>query len=160
MNETTQNKNITTVLGHYIQPAFLVCALVLAIAGSAMSIAIKSFGVYLEKEPLPLVKSFDLLDENGLANYKILSKDKIQNEEVIQSLGTRDYIQWQLEDTQADSTSPTRYCLLFISYYENADQIPHVPEECYTGGGYQKLASEAVRFSILRQPADESVDVP
>ena len=160
MNETAHNKNTATVLGHYVQPAFLLCVLVLAIAGSGMSVAIKSFGVYLEKEPLPLAKSFELLDENGLAHYRIVRKDKIQNEEVVQSLGTTDYIQWHLEDTQADPTSPTRYCLLFITYYENADRVPHVPEACYTGGGHQMLASEAIKFPILRQPTGETVDLP
>ena len=38
----------------YMQPAFLICTAVLAMSGSGMAIAIKSFGVYLKKEPLPL----------------------------------------------------------------------------------------------------------
>ena len=40
----------------YAQPAFLICIALLAIAGGGMSLAIKSFGVYLEKEPLPIKK--------------------------------------------------------------------------------------------------------
>lgn len=47
----------------YLRPAFLICAAVLAITASGMSIAIKSFGIYLKKEPLSLRKSLDLLDE-------------------------------------------------------------------------------------------------
>ena len=53
----------------YMRPAFLICAVLLAMAGSGMSFAIKTFGVYLKKEPLPLRKPLDLLDENGLASY-------------------------------------------------------------------------------------------
>ena len=141
----------------YLQPAFLICAAVLAIAGSGMSIAIKSFGVYLKKEPLPLRKSLDLLDENGLAPYKVVSKDKIENEEIVKALGTEDYIQWTLEDTDAAADSAMRYCLLFITYYELPDRVPHVPEECYTGGGYQKLTSDSVTFEINKDGIEEKI---
>ena len=132
----------------YLQPAFLICAALLAIAGSGMSIAIKSFGVYLKKEPLPLKKSLDLLDENGLAHYRVVSKSKIKSAEVIESLGTKDYIQWTLEDIDAAADSPVRFCSLFITYYEIPDIVVHVPEECYTGGGQQQLASDKVTFHV------------
>ncbi len=132
----------------YLQPAFLICAAVLAIAGSGMSIAIKSFGVYLKKEPFPLKKSLDLLDENGLGPYNVISKEKIENEDIIKELGTEDYIEWNLEDSQAAANSAVRYCTLFITYYELPDRVPHVPEECYTGGGYQKLSSDSITLEI------------
>jgi hypothetical protein len=132
----------------YMQPAFLICVTVLAIAGSGMSIAVKRFGVYIKKEPLPLKKTLDLLDEKGLAPYKVLSKGKIENEDTLKSLGTQDYIQWVLEDTEAAADSTIRKCLLFITYYRLPDRVPHVPEECYTGGGYQRLASDSVTFEV------------
>ena len=132
----------------YGQPAFLVCVLVLAIAGSGMSIAIKAFGIYLKKEPLPLKKSLDLLDEKGLGPYRVAAKQKIENKEIIKELGTEDYIQWILEDTEAAVRSSVRRVMLFITYYRLPDRVPHVPEECYTGGGYQKLTSDSVTFEI------------
>lgn len=132
----------------YFQPAFLICAAVLATAGIGMSIAIEHFEIYLAKEPLPLKKSLDLLDENTLGTYKVVSKSKIQNEEIVKNLGTEDYIQWGLEDLDAPTNSSVRRCLLFITYYELPDRVPHVPEECYTGSGYQKLTSEAIVFDI------------
>ena len=134
----------------YFQPAFLICAAVLATAGIGMSIAIERFQIYLAKEPLPLKKSLALLDENGLGSYKVVSKIKIENEEVIKSLGTEDYIQWVLEDSEVGPQSYVRRCLLFITYYGLPDQVPHVPEECYIGGGYQKFGSEVVVFEINR----------
>ena len=81
-----------------MQPAFLICAAVLAIAAGGMPIAIKSFGLYLKKEPLPLKKSLDFLDENDLAPYRVIAKEKIKNEEVVKSLGTEYYIQWKDQD--------------------------------------------------------------
>lgn len=141
----------------YLQPAFLICAVTLAVAGGGMSIAIKSFGVYLEKQPLPLKKSLDLLDENGLAPYKVISKKKIENEEIVKGLGTKNYIQWVLEDLDVAADSVIRRCLLFITYYELPDVVVHVPEECYTGGGYRRIASENVTFEINKAGSEEKI---
>jgi hypothetical protein len=140
-----------TYIKYYMQPAFLICVMTLAVAGGTMSVAIKSFGVYLKKEPCPLKKPLDLLDEKGLASYKVISKEKISSEDVIDSLGTRDYIQWVLEDLDAPANSAVRYCSLFITYYELPDRVPHVPEECYMGSGFQRLASDSVTFELGTQ---------
>ena len=133
----------------YMQPAFLICAAVLVTAGSGMSIAVKRFGVYLKKEPLPLKKSLDLLDENALAPYKVVNKRKIENEQIVKELGTEDYIEWILEDPDAAADSPVRKCSLFITYYEIADKrVTHVPDECYIGVGFQRFAIDGVTFKI------------
>jgi len=130
-------------MGHnmrvYFQPAFLICVAVLATS----ELVIKPIlGVAIpDKEPLPLKKPLDLLDEEDLSPYKVISKTKIGNEEIVKELGTQDYIQWVLEDTDVSSDSAVRKLLLFITYYELPDKVPHVPEECYTGGGFQRMAS-------------------
>jgi hypothetical protein len=133
----------------YLQPAFLLCVLILVAAGSSMSIAIKSFGVYLKKEPLPIKKSLEFLDECDLAPYRVvLPKLKIENEEVLAALGTEDYIQWIVEDTEASADSAVKMFMLFVTYYQLPDRVPHVPEECYAGGGYQKLASDSITLEV------------
>ena len=135
----------------YFQPAFLICAVVLATACAGMSFVIERLGVYMENDPFPLKKSLEFLDENGLAPYKVIHKRVIKNKEVIESLGTTDYIEWTLEDTDPDSDIPK--CFLFITYYDLPDRIPHVPEECYSGGGYQKLLSDSLEFLLPIDPA-------
>ena len=142
MRETRNNMRV------YLQPAFLICAAVLATAGAGMSVAVKSFGVYLKKEPLPLKKSLELLDENDLAPYEVISKHKIENEEIVKALGTDDYIQWVLEDRDAAVSSPVKKFMLFITYYRLPDRVPHVPEECYAGGGFQRLVFDGVTLEI------------
>ncbi len=132
----------------YFQPAFMICVIILFISAAGMSLAIESFGMYLQKEPLPLKKSLELLDQNGLGHYKIVAKDKIENKDIIKSLGTEDYIQWVLEDPDVPPDSPVSQCLLFITYYSLPDRVPHVPEECYTGSGYQKLSSETLPLEL------------
>lgn len=142
----------------YFQPAFVICAVVLAIAGGGMSIAIKSFGVYLKKTPLLLKKSLDLLDEGTLASYKVMRKGKIENEQIIKELGTEDYIQWVLEDADAAADSAVRKCSLFITYYKLPDpRVVHVPDECYMGVGYQRLASDGVTFKINKDGSEQNI---
>ena len=141
----------------YLQPAFLICAAVLAIAGGGMSITIKSMGLILTKDPLPLNKSLDLLDEKDLGPYKVVLKEKIKNEEIVKSLGTEDYIQWILEDSDASADSAVRQCSLFITYYELPDRVPHVPEECYMGSGYQRLTSDSVTFKINKPGFEKKI---
>lgn len=62
--------------------------------------------------------------------------------------GTRDYIQWVLEDPRRPASDPTRRALLFVTYYALPDRIPHVPEECYLGSGFQSLAADTVTLTI------------
>jgi len=132
----------------YLQPAFVICVLVLAIAGGGMSFAMKELGVVFEKEPLPLKKSLQLLDQANLNPYVVVSKEEITDADTLKALGTEDYIQWVIQDTELAVGSPVREYLLFITYYQLPDRVPHVPEECWTGGGYQKLGSDPVMLEI------------
>ena len=147
-------------VGVYLQPAFVICVLVLAVTGAGMSIAMRNMGMILKKEPLPLKKSLEFLDETDLSPYRVVPpKLTITNDDILKALGTKDYIQWILEDTEQARTSPVKKCLLFITYYPLPDRVPHVPEECWTGGGYQRLRSEDVRLNINNM-TDFEVNIP
>ncbi len=104
-----------------------------------------------------LKKPFDLLNENDLVPYKVIQKSMVENAEIIKSLGTEDYLQWTLEDTSVPKASPVRICSVFITYYGLSDKIPHVPEECYIGGGYQQELSDSVVFKINKVSGVEEI---
>ena len=106
---------------------------------------------------MPLKKALDLIDEKALAPYTVISKQEITNDEVLESLGTKDYIQWILEDSEAAADSTVKKCSLFITYYGISDRVPHVPEECYTGGGHQRLTSDSVTLDINKGGAKEQI---
>jgi hypothetical protein len=142
MNRTSDNQRA------YLQPAFLICAVVLGLAGAGMSVAKKQLGLYLKKEPLPLKKPLSSMDEAKLAPYRVVARRSIDDPEILKSLGTEDYIQWVLEDPRVPGDSAVRNVLLFVTYYGLADRVPHVPEECYTGGGYQRIATSGVTFQV------------
>jgi len=141
----------------FLQPAFLLCTAVLAIAASVMSPTIEKLGYYIIKKPLPLKKSLDLLDEKELAPYKVVSKLKIENDDVVQQLGTEDYIQWTLEDPNVEADSPVRMCMLFVTYYELPDRVPHVPDDCYVGAGSERISSENILFNLYKEGKKQEI---
>lgn len=135
----------------YLQPAFVICVVVLAVSGVVMS----KFDV--EQELWPLKKPLTLLEQEDLRSYTIVSKYEIEDADTLKNLGTEDYLQWMLEDTEAPFDSPTRKIMLFVTYYALADRVPHVPEECYVGSGHQLLASDEMKFTIEGPGGEQEV---
>lgn len=140
-----------TVKREYLKASFLVCASVLLLAASTKAIIIKKLGVKLVKLPIQLQTSFIDFNEEALFPYRVSpnGKQTIKNKEILESLGTNVYLQWLLEDTDAEPSSPTRYCSLFITYYTgNPDMVPHVPDECYVGGGNEFKSAQTLSVEL------------
>lgn len=155
---TATNDIRSIIKANYLQPAFLICAAVLLITACVLSAAIKLSGIYLQKEPCPLKKPLSELDGLKLGPYKVVAKQNIDNPDVIETLGTEEYIQWALEDTSAPEKDTVRFCTLFITYYELPDLVPHVPEECYTGGGFRQKSSEAIPITIIKAGVEQQIN--
>jgi hypothetical protein len=145
---------MNALLKYYAKPAFLLCVAVLALAASGMSLMQSYLKLWLEKEPIALKKSLDDLDESKLSPFTVKEKNRIQSNDIIDSLGTGDYLQWVLVDSEADPEDPASSLMLFITYYGKADSVPHVPEECYTGGGFSKVSSDPVTFEVTGMADD------
>lgn len=130
------------------QPAFVICILILAVCAGGIHVGADKMKMHFRKEPVPLQKSLDDLDVVKLQHYKLLQAAKISSE-IESELGTKDYIQWVLEDTQAKANDPFRLVSLFITYYTgNPDKVPHVPDVCYVGGGGLVRNAENSRITI------------
>jgi hypothetical protein len=131
------------------RPAFIVCVALLAVSAATKSIVIRTLGVQLTKLPIDLKKPLDQMDSKKLAPYEVINKSVITNQDILESLGTEKYIQWLLEDKSAAPESSARLCSLFITYYTgNPDMVPHVPDECYVGGGNTRLKGETLTTEI------------
>lgn len=127
---------MNNVMKKYFTAPYLACVIVLVIAAAGMQYTINSLNLILVKEPIHLTAPFDEMDENAIYPYTVARKSTIKNNDILESLGTNDYLQWVLEDTTVAEQSPVRYCSLFLTYYTGInDRIPHVPEECYFGAG-------------------------
>ena len=141
-----------TAKQQYLKASFLVCIAVLLVAASTKAIIIKQLGVKLIKLPINLQTPFDDFDENALKPYEVVNKRKIQNREILESLGTEEYLQWVLKDSDAELSSPIRFCSLFITYYTgNPDMVPHVPDECYQGAGNEFQSGQTLSVELPEQ---------
>ncbi|HOQ04041.1 MAG TPA: hypothetical protein PKY88_02355 [Anaerohalosphaeraceae bacterium] len=149
---------MTSPLRSFWRPSFLICTGILAVASASKEYTLRQMGVYFSKSPIPLKASFEKLNETKIAPYLVQKKNRITNRDVLDSLGTEEYLQWELEDPEVPKDSPLRFCSLFITYYTgNPDMVPHVPDECYVGGGNTKLASEVLAIPIQKEFMPESV---
>lgn len=132
----------------YLKPAFLACATILLAAAVGKEVLILKLGLVMVKEPIDLQHPLSDLDKAALSPYIVLNEYTIDRE-TLESLGTDQYLQWILENPDVPSDSPVRYCSLFITYYTgNPDMVPHVPDECYVGGGKARLSGETVMLDI------------
>jgi hypothetical protein len=132
-----------------LRPAFIVCVALLGVSAATKSIVIKTLGVQLTKLPIELKKPLDQMDPKKLDPYEVQKKLEITNQDILESLGTEKYLQWLLEDKNAAADGSTRFCSLFITYYTgNPDMVPHVPDECYVGGGNTRLKGETLTVEI------------
>lgn len=133
----------------FLEPSFLACILLLGLAASLKGTIIKLTGASFEKLPIPLLNPFEELGESELLPFEAIHKSRIQNRDILESLGTEEYLQWTLLDPNQPIDSPVRYCSVFITYYTgNPDMVPHVPDECYVGGGNRRLSGEMIHIPV------------
>ncbi len=119
----------------FSRASFVVCVVVLGVCAGGLKVTTEWLDLNFRKEALPLRKEFSELDDSKLAPYQVMLKMTIPDE-IVEELGTEQYLQWSLEDSSVDALAPDRNLVLFITYYTgNPDKVPHVPDECYTGGG-------------------------
>jgi hypothetical protein len=130
------------------RPPFLIACIVLGFAGFVVSGAIQAESGRA-KESLPLKASLGKLDKEGFGPYRFVTRNTLSSA-MVESLGTDEYIDWQFEDTSiANPQSPLRFARLFVTYYTGGrDLVPHTPDQCYVGGGYQPIQAENLEVAI------------
>lgn len=142
---------------------YWVCLLVLVLAAGGLKTAASWFGWAIRKEALPLKHPLAQFDAQKLGpryefNKAVMDKLEPLSEDMEEGLGTKDYVQLCITDTQKAVSDPTRVAMLFISYYTGKpDMVPHVPDECYLAAGYDKVseAARTVRVPDCGVPNDE-----
>ena len=143
----------------------MICAAFLLIAASSKDPILAWLEIITIKHPIPLQKPLEEMNFEAIAPYRLQSQQRIENHDIVKELGTEDYLQCFLEDTEAGKSSPIRYCSLFITYYTgDPDTVPHVPDECYVGGGNKQITKEVLDLEIRNliedgQFENETVDL-
>lgn len=116
---------------------FLVAVIILG-AAAVLAGPVGSWLQYrLDKEPLPLVRPLAAMDVDAIYPYRLMDRRTLEPT-VVEALGTTQFLLWTLEDTSVPPSDPLRLATLFVTYYTGGrDLVPHVPDECMLGAGYQ-----------------------
>lgn len=115
-------------------PAFLVALAVLVIGAVALQVSIARMQVVLRK--LPIHPEGDVPFRTIAAEapgWERLGQDQILTKEVIEELGTENYLSRIYRGEH--NGKPVRVELHLAYYTGMIDTVPHVPERCFVGGG-------------------------
>lgn len=117
---------------------YYVCVGILVLAALTMQSVARALGGYFRKAPLPLKQPLDALDQAKLLPE--YTPHRVQPEplsdELIENLGTEEYLQWFLRDQRRGRSDPTSVVRLFITYHTGQpDLVPHNPKECQAAAG-------------------------
>lgn len=118
---------------------FVVPLAVLVSSAAAVPAAVRLMGVHLKKEAIQAagdrrVQAIPTETESWVR----AGKDTIESPEMVEELGTENYLTRTYLERRAQPGRPARALGLHLAYYTGMiDTIPHVPERCMVGGGMQ-----------------------
>ncbi len=129
--------SIETPSARLITKPFLVAVIILGAAAVLAGPVGSWLQFRLEKLQLALIKPLAAMNVDAIYPYRLMDRQMLEPS-VVEALGTTEYIHWTLEDTNVAKSDPLRRATLFVTYYTGGrDLVPHVPDECMLGAGYQ-----------------------
>lgn len=164
--QTTAGSSTTASTGQGRAPLaswrYFVCLGLLVLAALSMNALAEYLGATFRKEAVPLKQSLRIpIDRDKLKpEYRPhLYQPPPISEEVLDSLGTEEYMSAWLVDLGRRANNPARVAELFVTYYTGKpDMVPHAPDECYPAAGWDPLGSPetvAVEVGGVGAPDDE-----
>ncbi|HUO09587.1 MAG TPA: exosortase-associated EpsI family protein [Phycisphaerae bacterium] len=100
----------------------------------------RSLNLSFDKPPMPLRKPLSqMVKRLGEGRYVADRPDDTMEEDVLQVLGTRDYLLRAFTDTKKQSNEPGSTLALNVNYYPTGNSTPHVPEICWAGSGLEEV---------------------
>lgn len=118
---------------------FVACIVLLGILTASFKVLARN--TQFRPKAVPMKAPFDALKRSSLFPYELVHPYPPIKGEVLDSLGTNEYLQWLMRDTSTAVQAPEDFVHLFVTYYTGKpDQVPHVPEICYTAQGNKVVA--------------------
>lgn len=148
--------------GQRISARYWVCLGLLVCSAAGLRAAAWQLGLFLQKEAVPLKKPLALFDTSKLGprfelNRALTDAAPPLSEDLLAGLGTKEYAQLFLTDTEKGINDPTRVASVFITYYTGKpDLVPHVPDECWHAAGFNQVGAwmTDVRAADVGAPGD------
>lgn len=119
-----------------LSPPFVIAVVLLSV-GAFNGIISTWMGFNRIKQPLSLRAPLASLHVDRLAPYQVVQR-RTHPPDVVNALGTDEYISWLLEDQSVPKGDPLRFGHLDVTYYTGGHYLaPHTPDNCLLGGGYK-----------------------
>lgn len=135
----------------------VVAILLLGLGAFLSQFVTRWLDIKLAKKPLALQLPLSQMSESAVAPYRVAERNVLPRE-VIARLGTTKYLSWTLEDESVGADDPLRYARLFVTFYTGGHNlVPHTPDQCYVGGGYNPAQPhENMKIDLPALPEDLS----
>lgn len=128
-----------SVIAHRPALACATAAGVLLAAVLGQNVLLAATQAVLIKEALPLRQPLFSLPTK-LSDWQQQGDDDRLTEDVIDQLGTRQFLSRTYRDTSMQPSQPGSSARLHLAYYTGTpDTVPHVPERCYVASGAAPL---------------------
>jgi len=147
------------------RPATAVLLVVLFGSALGMGWAINYYKLHLDKLPIyaPGNRSVSTIPAET-DSWVQVGTDKILTAEVLDELGTSNYLSRTYRQKEPPAGEQPAYIELHLAYYtDQIDTVPHVPERCFTGGGMTLAGSSpeiALNIDQNRWTVDEDASTP
>lgn len=141
---------------------FYVTLAVLAVSAFTIQSTAAWLKVYFTKLPVPLIKPFYQLDPGRLGPEYSLHREQPEKlqEDLIENLGTHEYLNWALVDNSKRPEDATYQPRVFVTYYTGKpDMVPHNPRECMVASGFSLVDDKTIDVPV-RRPDGSSVNIP
>jgi hypothetical protein len=114
-----------------------------------MSVLERSLHLTFEKPPMPLTKPLaEMKKALGGGRYVADGPDEVMSEDVVDVLGTKDYLLRTYTDTTKGPNEIGAGLKLNLNYYATGVGSPHVPEICWAGTGMKEAPSSKKIFTV------------
>ena len=148
--------NRRSLVSHRPALACATAAGVLLAAVLSQNVLLAATQAVLIKESLPLRQPLFSLPTT-LAPWQQQGEDERLTDNIIEQLGTRQFLSRTYRDTSSQPSQPGSTARLHLAYYTGTpDTVPHVPERCYVAAGAAPLYKGVVTLSVDSTPTSTS----
>jgi len=133
-----------------IRMPFLLCLFVLGSAAVMTGPVARWARIALIKQPIDCRKPLHELRKDALGPYRFVEDEGTQfSAAIVAALGTDVLINWTFEDTRKEVSPRLRFISLAVTYYTGAaNLVPHTPDLCFRGAGYQLKQEENLAVPV------------
>lgn len=121
----------------FLTPPFVLAMVMLGTASILVGPVARWMDFKPAKAAIPLRAPLGAMDVTAIHPYRVVHRHVLEST-IVEALGTDQYLSWSLEDTSVPPSDPLRRALLFVTYDTGGQNlVPHTPDECRLGAGYQ-----------------------